>query len=286
MTRLRADLLLVLTAAIWGSAFVVQRVAAVQVNVFAFNGLRFFLASLILIPFTFRRHTLTVGGVLHKRSIGFIGLAGLLLFAAGGLQQAGLASTTAGNAGFITTLYVVIVPLVLRLVWKEHIAWVSWAAAGLAVIGSLLLSTGGAFHLNIGDTMELAGAFLWALHVILVGRAVQWMEVLVFSAGQYLVAGVINLGAALISPDSWQGMSQVWWAVGYTAVFSIALGYTLQVLGQKYAPAHDAAILLSTEAVFAAFFGFLFLSERLLPVQIVGCGMILSAIFITQTRLK
>ena len=103
------------------------------------------------------------------------------------MQQAGLETTTAGNAGFITTLYVVLVPVILVIFWREKIHWLSWLGAGIAIIGSLLLSTGGSLHLASGDALEMAGALLWALHVILVSRAVKHMDVLTFSAGQYIV---------------------------------------------------------------------------------------------------
>ena len=300
MNRFRADLILLLVALIWGSAFAVQRVAAQYFDVFTFNGLRFLLGGLILLPFSKmnplskanRKPTRIIreGGILtpsrglDSKSIIYIILAGGLLFGAAGLQQAGLETTTAGNAGFITTLYVVLVPVILVVFWREKIHWLSWLGAGIAIIGSLLLSTGGSFHMAYGDALELAGALLWALHVILISRAVKHMDVLTFSTGQYIAAGVFNLIVSTLTRMSIAGLASGWWTIVYIGLLSTAVGYTLQVLGQKYAPPTDATILLSMEAVFAALTGFIFLGETMRLVQLVGCGLILIAVLVTQLK--
>jgi drug/metabolite transporter (DMT)-like permease len=300
MNRFRADLVLLLVALIWGSAFVVQRVAAQYFDAFTFNGLRFLLGGLVLLPFSkinplnkANRSQLGVklqtgkaisSPVLDRKSFSFIILAGGLLFGAAGLQQAGLETTTAGNAGFITTLYVVLVPVILLLFWREKIHWISWLGAGIAIIGSLLLSTGISLRLASGDALEMAGALLWALHVILVSRAVKHMDVLTFSTGQYLAAGVFNLLTSFGMNMPYNGLISGWWTIVYIGLLSTAVGYTLQVLGQKYAPPTDATILLSMEAVFAAVTGFIFLGETMQLVQLVGCGLILVAVLVTQLK--
>jgi drug/metabolite transporter (DMT)-like permease len=274
---------------IWGSAFAVQRVAGRWMDPFTFNGLRFLLGGLLILPFTHlvRKSPRNERDTTQKQKnywLVFVPLAGMLLFGAGGLQQAGLETTTAGNAGFITSLYVVIVPLLLAFIWKQRLRWSAWLAAVLAVLGSLLLSTGGMLKLSTGDALELMGAVLWALHVILVGRAMQRLEVLSFAAGQYLVAGALNLAVSLLTRQSWAGLSEVWWTVVYIGLLSTAIGYTLQVYAQRTAPPADAAILLSMEAVFAALTGYLFLDEGLTAIQISGCGLILGAIILAQIR--
>jgi drug/metabolite transporter (DMT)-like permease len=298
MNRFRADLVLLLVALIWGSAYAVQRVAAQYFDPFTFNGLRFLLGGLVLFPFsklnplrkTYRsqieQNTLPMNRVayseLDRKSILFILLAGLLLFGAAGLQQAGLETTTAGNAGFITTLYVVFVPLILVIFWREKIHWLSWFSAGIAIVGSLLLSTGGTLRLAPGDALEMAGAFLWALQMILVSRAVKHMDVITFSVGQYLCAGVLSILMSLWLHMPYVGIVNGWWTIIYIGLVSTAGGYTLQGLGQKYAPPTDATILLTMEAIFAALTGFIFLGETMQVVQLVGCGLILSAVFVTQ----
>jgi drug/metabolite transporter (DMT)-like permease len=298
MNRFKADLVLLLVALIWGSAFAVQRIATQYFDAFTFNGLRFLLGGLVLIPFskmnplnkTNRSQIGTNPGtekaisfpVLDFKSLSFIILAGGLLFGAAGLQQAGLKTTTAGNAGFITTLYVVLVPVILMIFWREKIHWVSWLGAGIAIIGSLLLSTGGTLHIASGDALVMGGALLYALHVILVSRAVKHLDVLTFSTGQYIVAGVMNILVSTVMKMPYGGLEFGWWTIVYIGLLSTAVGYTLQVFGQKYALPTDTTILLSMEAVFAAVAGFILLGETMQLVQIIGCGLILLAVVITQ----
>ncbi len=298
MSRLRADLVLLAVALIWGSAFAVQRVAARSLDTFAFNGLRFMLGAFILLPFSAfnplnnrsRLHGAldqadgggTKKAILDRKSLFYILSAGAVLFGGSALQQAGLKYTTAANAAFITTLYVVLVPIILVIFFKAKIRWIAWLAAGMAITGSLLLSTAGSLRLAPGDSLELAASVMWALDVIIVSRAVKYMEVLTFSVGHYLVAGGLNILVGVWLPHPLAGLGVGWWTIIYIGVLSTALGYTLQALGQKYAPPTDATILLSMEAVFAALAGFILLGETMLPVQLAGCGLILLAVFITQ----
>jgi drug/metabolite transporter (DMT)-like permease len=279
LTRIQADLLLLLTAAVWGSGFIAQRIAAPNMNIFYFNGGRFLLGALLLIPlirFKFQ--------IAKNKFFGIV-LAGFLLFSAGGFQQAGMITTTAGNAGFITGLYVIFVPVFLWLFWRDKQKWNVWVAAFVAVMGMLLLSTGGAFKLAPGDRLELIGAILWALHVIVVGRTVQGMHPLQFAIGQFLVCAILNFGTGFITDP--QGISQIsslWWTILYNGIASVAIGFTLQGVAQKYAPPTDAALILSMEAVFAAVFGFLFLSERFTAEQLIGGILVMAAILLAQAN--
>ena len=284
--RLRADLTLLAVAVIWGSAFVVQRLAAVEVGVYLFNGLRFLVAALALAPMAISRRLTDpeMAGV-SRKSLPEVILLGLLLAAGAALQQAGLKYTTAGNAGFITGLYVVFIPLFLGLFWRQHVQRLTWLGALLAVIGLFMLSTGGRFRLSLGDALELAGAVFWALHVILIGRLVQRLDVLQIAVGQYLVCGLVSLSIGLVlEAQMLPALIDTWWAVAYTGLISVGLGYTLQAVGQRVAPPADAAIILSLEAVFAAMAGWLFLDERLGPVQLLGCGVMLLGMLLAQSE--
>jgi drug/metabolite transporter (DMT)-like permease len=279
ITRLTADLVLLLVAFLWGSAFVAQRVAAMHLGVFLFNGIRFLLGALVLLPLT------RLQWKVDRRTLPWVMLAGLLLFVASALQQAGLRFTTAGNAAFITGLYVVLVPLVLVIALRQRLHWASWIAALLASVGVFLLSTKGEFRLSPGDSLELGGAFMWALHVIIVSKIVRRLDVIQFAVGQYFVCGLLNMMLGLgLELRTLEWVTVSWWTILYTGIFSIAIGYTLQAIGQKHAPPTDAAIILSMEAVFAALFGYLFLSELLSIEQILGCSLILSGIILTQVR--
>jgi drug/metabolite transporter (DMT)-like permease len=274
--RLKSDLLLLTTALIWGSGFIAQRIAAEQIGAFLFNGGRFIIGALILLPFVFRMP-------FKWKEILWMGAAGLVLVSAGGLQQVGMNYTTATNAGFITGLYILFVPVILYLFFRQRIHWLVWVATGVAAVGGLLLSTMGNARFMIGDYYELAGAVMWALHVILINKTVGKTNPLQFAFGQFLVCGVVNLLLALwIDQPTFVNLGNVWGAILYSGIFSVGVGFTLQVFGQRHAPATDAALILSLEAVFAAIFGFLFLHEILTFIQFTGCLLIMSAVIVVQ----
>ncbi|TLN26604.1 DMT family transporter, partial [bacterium] len=210
-------------------------------------------------------------------------LAGGFLTVATNLQQLGLRYTTAGNAGFITGLYVILVPIFLWLVWRDPVRWHSFLAAGVAVVGMLFINTGGALKFATGDLYELAGAVFWALHVIIIGIMVRRMNVLAFSIGQFTFCGIVNLVSGLIfEPFQITNILSSGWALLYAGILSGGIGYTLQAIGQKFSPSSDAALILSLEAVFAALFGYLFLREGASTSQILGYALILVAILIAQ----
>ncbi|HVN15002.1 MAG TPA: DMT family transporter, partial [Anaerolineales bacterium] len=161
--RLKADLTLFIIAIIWGSAFVAQRVAGQMGSVYLFNGTRFLLGGLIVFPFAIQNKTIDK---LSPDQWFWMLVAGIILFVAAALQQAGLLYTSAGNAGFITSLYVVLVPVVLFIFWRETPHWLAIVAICLAAVGAFLLSSNGTgFKLQPGDGLELIGAGLWTCHV-------------------------------------------------------------------------------------------------------------------------
>lgn len=283
LPRLKADLALLAAAIIWGTAFVVQRVAALESGVFYFNGLRFLLGALALAPLAWRSRRSTGYTLNGRASMGWMLLAGLLLFTAGTFQQGGLRYTTAGNAGFITGLYVVFIPLLTALLWKQPSRPVIWIAALLSAAGMFLLSVTNSFTLNPGDLLELIGALFFALHVMLIGWLANRVNILLLSAVQYTLCGLASLGVApLMEPQGWSSLAGAWWTIAYTGILSIAVGYTLQAYGQRLAPAADAAILLSLEAAFGAVFGWLFLKEILGAQQLLGCGLMFAGMLLAQ----
>jgi drug/metabolite transporter (DMT)-like permease len=284
--RLKADLALLSVSLIWGIAFVMQRIAAVQAGVFLFNGLRFLIGALALVPFL-GKNLVNDGpspGIRRKDLPGVV-LVGLALFIGSALQQEGLKYTTAGNAGFITGLYVVFIPLLMAFAWRQWPHPAIWAAASLSVLGLFQLSTGGHMRLNLGDALILTSSLFWALHVILVGRLVRQVDVAQLAIVQYLVCGSLSLLIGLVTESqTFHVLVQEWWLVIFTGVISVGLGYTLQAIGQQVAPPADAAILLSMEAVFATLFGWWFLGEYLTSLQLVGCGIMLAGILLAQLR--
>lgn len=278
--RLKADLTLLLVSIIWGSAFVAQRIAGQLGSVYQFNGARYLLAALILLPFVKRIHLASIPRPQYKWMV----IAGFFLFLGSALQQAGLVYTTAGNAGFITSLYVVLVPVALFLFWGERPHWLSILAVVLACIGAFLLSTGGRFELRIGDALELIGALFWTFHVIILGKYASKFEAMTFSLGQLIVCGLLNLGVGVIVEPALSLHPPLLLAIAYTAVFSLGLCYTLQVWAQKHTPPADAALILSLESVFAVLAGWLLLNETLIVIQIVGCLLIFIAVMLSQFK--
>jgi drug/metabolite transporter (DMT)-like permease len=224
-------------------------------------------------------------GAIRRSNLLFIFTAGFALYAAVGFQQAGLVTTTAANAGFITSLYVVIVPFLLWSFWRERPSVWLGAAVLLAVGGGFLLSTAGHLRLLAGDLYILCGAFFWALHVVVVGKARGRIAALPFAFSQFIVCALLSLATGLVlERPGREDLLFVLPAVVYTAVFSIALGFTFQVLAQRHTPTSDAALILSLESVTAAMFGWLLLGETLLPVQLAGCGLILGAVLLVQLK--
>ena len=282
--RLKADLTLSVISIIWGSAFVAQRVAGQLGSVYLFNGARYILACLVVLPFAWHvRRNGQPSGKMPPEQYKWMMIAGVLLFIAAALQQVGMVYTTAGNAGFITSLYVVLVPLVLFYGWGEKPHWFVAVAVGMAGVGAFLLSTGGRFEVRAGDTLELVGALFWALHVALLGKFASRFESMSFSVGQLLVCGFLNLllGIFIEQPVFTWPLAG---AAVYTAVFSLGLCYTLQVWAQRHTPPADAALILSLESVFAVLAGWLLLKETLTGIQIFGCMLIFFAVGLSQVK--
>ena len=278
--RLKADLTLLLVAVIWGTAFAAQRVAAQVGSVFMFNGLRFLLGALVLLPLTGFRWNFS------RRDWRLVFFAGMLLFAGSALQQMGMQSTTAGNAGFITGVYVVLVPIVLFVGWRERPHWLAWVAAFMALAGAFLLSTGGGeFILRFGDSLELLGAFFWSLHVVILGKFAPRVDPIRFSAGQFIVGGGLNLLVGLIFENPVSLLQpMILGGILYTGIFSVGVAFTLQVVGQRHTPPADAALIMSLEGVMGAFFGWWWLNESLLPLQLLGCALIFASVILAQVK--
>ncbi len=276
--RLAADGLLLAVAAIWGSGFVPARVATAHLDPFLYNGARFFLGGLTLVPFLGRSLRGTT-----RREIWVGLLAGLVMAGAANVQQIGLAFTTAGKAGFITGLYVVLAPLFSALVSLRWPHWSIWLASLTAASGLYLLSGAQGLTLAPGDAWVFACAVLWAVHIVFVGHMIGSVDAYRLALIQNLVCGIIGLLVGLFTAAApWRGWSSVWWAVLYNGLVSVGLGFTFQLVAQRRAPAADAAVILSLESVFAAFFGWLLLGERLGALQLLGCGLVLVAMLLAQ----
>lgn len=283
---LRADLLMLITAMIWGSAFVAQRMGMDDIGPFLFTGLRFLLGALVLMPLLLLQKraiapVATPGFASHPLLFGGL-LMGLALTLGINLQQVGLLFTSVTNSGFITGLYVIVVPL-LGLFIGQRAGLGTWLGALLAVLGMFLLSVGEEFQVASGDWIQLAGAFVWGIHVLLVGYFASRYDPLRLSILQFLVCAVVSLVLALaLEPIEWSAIVSAAPAVLYGGCFAVAVGYTLQVVAQKDAIPSHAAIILSLEAVFAAIAGWLFLDETLTLRSYIGAGIMLAGMLLAQ----
>lgn len=290
--KFRADLLLMLTALIWGAAFVAQRMGMEHVGPFTFNGVRFALGALALQPLIWRmRRTRSREGggpgVETGRIVRYGLVAGCVLFAGAALQQVGIVYTTAGKAGFITGLYVVMVPL-FGLALGNRAGAGTWLGALAAAVGLYLLSVNEDFSIAYGDVLELIGAVFWAGHVLLISRLSPGMDgtdAVRLAAAQFVVCSGLSLGVGLaVEPVSLAGIADAAVPILYGGLMSVGVAYTLQVVAQRDADPAHAAIILSLEAVFAAVAGYFLLGEVLALRALIGCALMLGGMILSQLR--
>ncbi|MCC8179530.1 MAG: DMT family transporter [Planctomycetes bacterium] len=286
--KLKADLALLMAAIFWGTTFIVQREAMDFMSPLAYTGLRFTLGALALLPLALYRARVVFRHAYKpvetvKTSLTGCLVAGSVLFVGISLQQYGLVWTTAGKAGFITSLYVVLVPLIMMGMGRKILLG-EGIGAFLAVLGLYLLSFTDDMTLAPGDGLVLAGAVVWAAHVLCVGWFSPKMDSIILGAGQGLVCGILALfGAAILGQiPSWHTLSQSWLTVLWGGIFSVTLGFTLQVIGQKNANPAAAAIILQMEAVIAAIAGWLVLEEKMTGRMLAGAIVMLAGMLVSQ----
>ncbi|KRW62309.1 DMT family transporter [Pseudomonas sp. TTU2014-080ASC] len=281
---LRADLLMLLTAMIWGSAFIAQRLGMDSIGPFLYTGLRFGLAAIVLVPVLhfLQKRSATPAAPLNRPLLTGGILMGLALSLGINLQQVGLLFTSVTNSGFITGLYVIVVPI-LGLFIGHRAGMGIWLGASLAVVGMFLLSVGEGFQVASGDWLQLAGAFVWGVHVLLVGAFASRHDPLRLALIQFVTCAVISLILAVALEEiKLDAIIAAGPAILYGGIFGVAVGFTLQVVAQKDAIASHAAIILSLEAVFAAIAGAIFLSESLALRGYFGCALMFVGMLLAQ----
>ncbi|MDR2660416.1 MAG: DMT family transporter [Spirochaetaceae bacterium] len=288
-----ADILLGLTACIWGFAFVAQRVSMDYIGPFTYNSIRYLIGGFLLIP---------LAALSRKKSGGNIIWAsiatGSCLFAGASLQQIGVFWTSAGNSGFLTSIYVVLVP-VFGIFLGKKTGLQTWVGAALAFFG-LFFVIGGVNlnNINRGDILTIIGGVFWAFHVLLIDSFVKKTNAVQLACGQSIVCGLISLalaradifgqagftfGEELGSPDFNPAMLlSAAVPIIYGGVFSVGAAYTLQIIAQQYAPPAHASVILCMESVFAALGGMLLLAERPAPPVLFGFALMLSGTLATQ----
>lgn len=289
-------LLLTLGALIWGTAFVAQSMGMDHIGPCAFNGARSFIGSIALLPVIFvgdrlrgaegSRPALDKTNSWSNPALWKGGLlCGLFLSAASLLQQAGLQYTTAGKAGFLTSLYIVIVPVLGIFLGRKGGAKL-WLAVALALVGAFLLSVAGEeLSIQLGDALELGCALFFSFHILVIDRFSPRVDGVKLSCVQFAVAGLVStLAAVLLERDSftWSGLLASWGPLLYAGVLSSGVAYTLQIIAQKRLEPAAASLIMSLESVFAVLSGWLILSQPMSLRELLGCGLVFAGVILAQ----
>ena len=297
-SRLQGNILLFITALIWGAAFVAQKIGVVQVGSFTLTSVRFFISGIVLLPFaiwrmrnrklkaerigepgalkTGERKALILGGV----------ICGLCLMFATVTQQYGLAYTTAGKAGFITALYILFVPI-FRFFGGKKASFTVWISVLAALVGLYLLCVKEGLSVNAGDLYVLLCALLFTIHILVVDRFSPYVDGVMMSCIQFFVASLTAaIPMLIIERPPITVILACWAPLLYLGIISGGIGYTLQILGQQRTDPTVASLIMSLESVFAAISGVIFLSESFTGREIVGCALVFIATLISQVDFK
>jgi drug/metabolite transporter (DMT)-like permease len=285
---LKSDLLLLVAAVIWGTTFVAQRMGMDHIGPMTYNALRFALGAVTLLPLMLVLRT-NGGPAVRPRDgrlllYGGI-LAGLALFGGASMQQMGLVYTTAGKGAFITSLYVVLVPMA-GLFLGHRSGPAVWLGAGLALAGLYLLSVTESFDIGRGDLFVLIGAVFWAVHVHLIGYLARRTNPLHVACIQFLACSVLSLLAAVrFEQIALPAIRDATIPILYGGVLSAGVAFTLQIVCQRTSPPAHAALVMSLETVFAVLGGYLILNERLGPRDLAGCALMFAGLIVVQLPL-
>lgn len=288
----KSSLMLLLTAAIWGVAFVAQSVGMDYIGPFTFNAIRSLVGGLVLIPCIWllnrkkpaaqedtparNGRTLFIGGI----------CCGVALAVASSLQQMGIQYTSVGKAGFITALYIVIVPL-LGLLFKRRVSGLIWVAVVIAVGGMYLLCITEGFSVGKGDLLVMASAFCFSAHILIIDYFSPKADGVKMSCIQFLVCGLLCAVPMLIMErPSLPQILAAWMPLIYAGVFSCGVGYTLQIVGQRHIDPTIASLILSLESVISVLAGWVILGQKLTVRELIGCILVFCAIILAQLPQK
>ena len=281
---LKGSLLLLLGAVIWGAAFAFQKLGMENIGPFTFTGIRMLLAGLVMIPVSViaaKKGAVSVSRQHHWKG----GLCcGLFLFVATSLQQVGLVYTDAGKAGFITALYVVLVPLAAWLILRRNPGRMIWLGVLLAVVALYLLCLPQAgFRLELGDLFLLGCAVCFTGQILCVDHFAPHVNVCALARDEFLITGGLSMVIALFAePITWSGIREAAIPLLYTGLFSGAMGYTLQIVGQREVNPTVASLIMCLESVFAVLTGVVLLGEKMSSREIAGCVLMFTAVLLAQ----
>lgn len=285
--QLKGSLSIILATVIWGSTFVAQSVGVDYVGPFTFLSVRCFLAVFALLLVLFLRNRKDFVKILTDPRLWKAGIpCGIALFAATALQQIGLIYTTAGKGGFITTMYIILVPI-FGLFLKQKPPKTVGISVVLAAIGLYLISGAGFTAINIGDVLMLGCAVAFAVQILIMDRVASELNSMALNMSQALVCGVVaGVCALCFDTLSWGNILACWFPLCWAGIMSMGIAYTLQIVGQKSIEPTTASLLMSFESVFAAISGWLLLNESFTLTEGIGCALVFGAIMLTQIPVK
>ncbi len=284
--RFVGNTMLLAAAMIWGAAFVAQTVGMDYVEPFTFQAVRCFLASIVLLPvigfMDIKGNSKKSVTREAKKNQFFYGvLCGLVLFAACSLQQFGLKYVEAGKAGFITSLYIILVPIAGLLFGRQIKPWV-WGSVVLALAGLYLLCAGD-MTVGKGELLVLGCSAAFTAHILIIDKVSAKLDGIRLSSLQFLVVGVISLIVMFFTetPDL-NGILRCWLPICYAGILSAGVGYTFQIIGQEHTDPTVASLLMSLESVFSMLFGWLLLNQKLSAPEMIGCALVFIGVIIAQ----
>lgn len=278
----KGEILLFFTALIWGTAFIFQSISAELIGPFLFNGSRFLLGGLVILPLALKKDPNNDRSKMIRCGL----ILGLVMFIAPNFQQFAMSNTSAGKAGFMTSLYIILVPILSFIFLKKRISKKVFISLIIALVGLYLLC-GATLDLKVSDISLILCAFFFAVQIIVVEYYVKWVNPIKMSCIQYLIAGGLSLICALFFEQF--DMNNYVLAIPsiiYTGVFSTAIAYTLQIIGQKNVDATIASIIMSLESTIAALTGFIFLHQSLSLYELLGCVLMFCAVILSQLPSK
>lgn len=282
MRRFHADLMLVACAAIWGFAFLFQKSAMEHVGPYTFVTARSIIACLALAPLAWLEHRRAETPV-SPDLLRICALAGATFFAGAAFQQIGLITATVTNSSFLTALYVVLTPLVAWMLMGRRPTMVVVVAVLVSFIGTWLLGGGSLGAFAIGDVLVAVSALFWATHVVAMGLAAPHGRPVLFTMLQFVVVALLGLAATLmLETVTLDELRRAAIDIAFVGLLSSALTFTLFTIALRYTSPTEAAIIASTETLFAAFAGYFFAGDRLAPIGVAGAGLILAAILLVQ----
>lgn len=291
--KVRGSIMLFTTAFIWGSSFVAQKVGMDFIGPFTYNGLRFLVGALVLVPVILamdgikkkKKDSVTDAAALkeQRKTLLIGGLScGAVLFIASSLQQHGLMFVSAGMVGFITALYIVLVPI-LGLFIGRKVRKILWLSVALATVGLYLLCITTGFTVGKGDLLVIACAFGFAVHILVIDYFSPKTDGIKLSCLQFFLAGLFSVPCmAIFETVDWANVLICWFPILYTGVMSCGVAYTLQVIGQKDVEPAVASLILSLESVFAVIAGIILLHEQVSGREVLGCIIMFAAIILAQ----